>query len=242
MTRYILIATLAIAQTLAQPVRTAPRHVSRVVPGCGDPKAGCSSATLDYVEVMSGPAQARGRINAAILAYLAEDKKFTPVQYANDLNKQYQPVSDGQQWDVIENVGVPRAAPPVFGVECYREGYVGGAHPIHETKDLNFDSATGDPVKLTLILEDGSMPALTVNAEKYFRKEKELGPNDDLSGFAFPHGHFELNDNYGIGDKSLLFCFNEYEIDSSMAGPTRLDIPYSEIRDLLRPDFSARAK
>ena len=242
MTRYILIATLAIAPAVAQPVRTAPRHVSRVVPGCGDPKAGCSSATLDYVEVISGPAQARERINAAILAYLVEDKKLTPLQYADDFNKQYQPVSDAQQWDLIENVAVLRAAPPVFSVECYREEYVGGAHPLHETKYLNFDAATGDPVKLASILKDGSMPALTAIAEKYFRKEKELGPTDDLSGFTFPHGHFELNDNYGIGDKSLLFCFNEYEIDSYMSGPTRLEIPYSEIRGLLRPDFAARAK
>ena len=47
------------------------------------------------------------------------------------------------------------------------------AHPLHDTKYLNFDAATGEPVKLAFDSQGWSMPAPAKIAEKYFRNEKE---------------------------------------------------------------------
>jgi hypothetical protein len=72
MTRFILIATLAIGQlAVAQPLQYETRHVERTLPGCGNQKNGCAHAELNYVEVVSGPPVARQRINAAIVDFVA---------------------------------------------------------------------------------------------------------------------------------------------------------------------------
>ena len=47
---------------------------------------------------------------------------------------------------------------------------------------------------------------------------------------------FKLNDNYGIGDKALVFHFNTYEIAAGAMGPTEIKIPYTDMRQLLKPD------
>ena len=240
MTRFILIAALAIGQTaIAQPVRYEHRHISRTLPGCGDAKLGCLSANLDYVEVVSGAPLVRERINSAILAFLVEGGKLTPDAYLNEFTKSYAPDSPGLRWYLSKNVAVLRATPPVFSVECYEESFTGGAHPGHEARYLNFDAATGEPVKLPAILKDGSIPKLTAIAETHFRRERKLGATADLEGFTFPHGRFELNDNYGFGEDRLVFLFNRYEIAPYYLGEIKIEIPYDEIRDLLRPGLGA---
>jgi hypothetical protein len=118
---------------------------------------------------------------------------------------------------------------------CYAETFMGGVHPDHNAQYLNFDSATAEPVKLSSILKDGSMAKLTAIAETHFRKEQKLGATGALEGFTFPHGRFELNDNYGIGEDRLVFLFNRYEIAPYYMGEVRVEIPYDEIGGLLRP-------
>ena len=57
------------------------------------------------------------------------------------------------------------------------------------------------------------------------------------SGFTFEGGVFKLNENYGVGDKALAFCFNTYEIAAGAMGKTEIRIPYAEMRELLKADF-----
>ncbi|HMD70333.1 MAG TPA: RsiV family protein [Bryobacteraceae bacterium] len=238
MTRIIAIAILAIGRlAVAQPLQYETRHVTRTVPGCGDAKGGCAHVELNYIEVASGPPLARGRINSAILAYLVDGGKLTPQEYVNDSIKDFLTVSPGHQGYLLKNVTMLRATPPLFSVECSLESFeLGGQpHPYFETRYLNFDAATGNPVTLSSFLKDGSMARLTAIAETHFRKERKLGATGDLEGFTFPHNRFELNETYGFGEDRLVFFFNRYEIAAYVMGATRIEIPYDEIRDLLRP-------
>ncbi len=165
MTRFILIAALAVAQVAsAQPIRYANRSISRTLPGCGNAKTGCAHAELNYAEVVSGPPLVRDRISCAILALLVEGGKVTPGEYVNGFIAEYAPDSPGLRWYLFKKVALLRATPPVFSVQCHEESFRGGAHPGHEARYLNFDAATGAPVKLSAILKDGSMPKLTAIA------------------------------------------------------------------------------
>jgi hypothetical protein len=181
----------------------------------------------------------RDRINSAIVASVVENGKFPPGEFVNGFIAGYTPEFPNQQWYLSKKVSVLRATPPVFSVDCYEESFTGGAHPGHEARYLNFDAATGEPVKLSAILKDGSMPKLTAIAETHFRRERKLGATADLEGFTFPHGRFELNDNYGFGEDRLVFLFNRYEIAPYYLGEIKIEIPYDEIRDLLRPGLGA---
>jgi hypothetical protein len=64
-----------------------------------------------------------------------------------------------------------------------------------------------------------------------------LSSSESLSdqGYNFPGGHFKLNDNFGVGEKDLLFVFNTYEIAAGAAGPTEIVMPYQAIWSLLKP-------
>jgi len=246
----------------AEPLRVENRHVDRKLPGCGDEKDGCDHVEFTYVEVVGGPASARKRINAEIMACVlfgpgtdseaARDAcksrptlsgcKSTPESAAqaefDSAASDYRDPPFSQPSALSRWVTVLRTAAPVLSLGC-SETRSGGAHPIFGAQYLNFDPATGEPIKLVSILKDGAMAQLTAIAEAHFRQERKLAATAKLEdeGFTFPGGRFALNDNYGFGEKALLFFFNEYEIASHSMGPTSVEIPYSEIRELVRPEF-----
>lgn len=82
----------------AEPLRVENRRIDRKLPGCGDETNGCAHVEITYVEVFGGPAAARDRINAAIVAFMTNcgnqgscvpiviqpsgNHKFTPESFA----------------------------------------------------------------------------------------------------------------------------------------------------------------
>ena len=240
MTRFILIAAVMTSLGMAaEPVRVVNRHIDRKVPGCGDKKNGCVHVDFTWVEVVGGPAAARARINAAIVGFIANSPKTTPESSAQDFI--HDSASAGEDspspFLLTRWVKVLRSAAPVFSLECSEYSYTGGAHGLSGTQYLNFDPVTGEPVTLASIPKDGAMAQLTAIAEVHFRKERKLAATAKLEdeGFTFPGGRFALNDNYGFGEKALLFFFNPYEIGPHSMGTTLVEIPYAEIRSLIRP-------
>src|ERR1039457_2967929 len=233
----------------AEPLPVEKRHVDRRLPGCGDQKDGCDHVEFTYVEVVGGPAVARGRINAAIVACLVnydgspeiDNRKFTPESFAQDsidnaasIYKDHPSVQPSTLTGVVT---VLRNAAPVFSLECDDFSSGGFISSLPRSKFLNLDPVTGGPIKLASILKDGAMARLTKIAEVHFRQERKLTATAKLEdGFGFPDGRFALNDNYGFGDKALLFSFDdEYEATFKRMGPTLVEIPYAEMRDLIRP-------
>jgi hypothetical protein len=83
----------------------------------------------------------------------------------------------------------------------------------------------------------GRLLPLASVAESHFREDHKLSANENLSesSFSFPGDRFKLNDNYGIGDKALVFHFNTYGIAAGAMGDTEIEIPYAEMRHLLKP-------
>jgi len=84
---------------------------------------------------------------------------------------------------------------------------------------------------------DGYKDELNKIAEKYFRKERELKPDEDLeqAGFWFKENIFSVNENFAIAETGLDFFFNDYEVTSHAAGPTLIEIPYSELKSIIKP-------
>jgi hypothetical protein len=236
----VLVAASAV---LAQPVTYESRRVERVLPGCGDDKNGCAHVELDYVEITGGAApDVCDRINQAIVDNLVHGgPKMAPEQYADRFIANYT-IEDnprGVQWALERKIKILRATPPMISLESSEFGFTGGAHPYSGTTYLNFNTATGKPVQLSDILKDGALPKLTEVAEGYFRRERNLAPDADLKeeGFSFfKDNRFALNENFGIGEDALVFTFNAYEVAPYAWGPTEFAIPFSVIRDLLRPE------
>jgi hypothetical protein len=242
MTRFIwIVAIMTSLGMAAEPVRIESRHIDRKLPGCGDEKDGCVHAVFDWVEVAGGPATARQRINAAISGFVADSPKIAPEASAQQFIDDFASARGDapSPFQLIRTVKALHSAAPVLSLECSEYSYTGGVHGMSGTHYLNFDPATGEPVKLASILKDGASARLNAIAEAHFRKARKLTATANLGdqGFDFPGGHFALNDNYGFGEKALLFFFNDYEIAPHGMGTTLVEIPYTEIRDLIRPGF-----
>jgi hypothetical protein len=235
-----IVASVAAAQ---EPLRFETRHVEEKIAGCGDARKGCAHAELTYVEAVSGPAGVRERINAGIRKFIVSPQgdgvkpTDAPEEFAKDFLRDWKKEEkESRQWLLERSMKVLRAMPPVVSLECDSSEYEGGAHPTGATTFLNFDAATGEVVKLPFILRDGAVPRLTAIAEAHFRKQRQLAPDADLkeAGFSFHDNKFQLNGNFGLTDKVLVFEYIRYEIAPGSMGATRIEIPLAEIRDLLK--------
>lgn len=103
-------------------------------------------------------------------------------------------------------------------------------------KYINWDTGANKEITLNDLFIDGYYPQLNKIAEDIFRKEEKLGETAPLTGYHFPKGQFQLNDNFMVTPLGIKFLFNQNEIKPHDAGATILMIPYDTIKSLLRPN------
>ncbi len=236
----VWLAALAVAQG---PLRYETRRIEKNSPGC--------VVSFEYPEIISAASpEVRDRINAGILGVLlrrtdwpASDSGIRSLDayaktFLNYCEHNGSKEFENRPWYERKTVKVFRSMPPVFSFQCVAHADAGGVHPFGTTFYVNFESKTGKPVKLIDILKPGALGRLASLAESHFREDHKLSATESLleNGFNFPSDRFKLNDNYGIGDKALVFLFNTYEIAAGAMGPTEFKIPYTDMRQLLKPD------
>lgn len=128
------------------------------------------------------------------------------------------------------------------GVLCVSNSvysYMGGAHPNSYTELKNYDLNTGKIIALKDLFVSGYAPKLRAIAEKLFREQNGMGPKESLSdaGYDFgADGKFQLNDNFSIQAGGLYFQYNSYEIAAYAMGAPAVFIPYSSLKELIKPE------
>jgi hypothetical protein len=245
MLRMITVTVWLTALAAAQgPLRYETRRIEKKAPRC--------LVSFEYPEIISAASpEVRDRINAEILGVLlrrsdwpASDSGVRSLDaYAKMFVEYCEKYHAGR--NELENrplyerktVKFFRATPPVFSFQCVADAEAGGVHPFGTTFYVNFQSKTGKPVNLIDILKPDALARLASLAESHFREDHKLSATESLSetGFNFPSDRFKLNDNYGIGDKALVFQFKTYEIGPGAMGATEIEIPYTGMRHLMKP-------
>lgn len=117
-------------------------------------------------------------------------------------------------------------------------GYIfsGGAHGSAFDAFINWNPKTKKSVYLKDILLPGAYAQLSKVAERIFRKNEKLKDTSSLELDYFFEGYkFALNQNYLFTPTGIRFLYNEYEIKSYAAGQTELDIPWAQIKTLIKP-------
>jgi hypothetical protein len=133
-------------------------------------------------------------------------------------------------------VNVVRQDSSLVGLEYNGYQFVGGAHGATFIKYLNWDVSARKKILLKDLINPGSEAELNKTAEAIFRKQENLTPTASLKNdYFFEGGKFSLNQNFLITPLGLKFLYNQYEIKPYAAGQTVLDIPYSQIKNLLQP-------
>jgi hypothetical protein len=237
---------LRCALVRGQEPQQSPQPLVRMVPlsfskACGDCEGGpCVTADIEYPKVVLAEyPQAADRINAAIANWMLQldNGKIakTPQEFLEQFVKRLcqgvqadakkSPESFGGPWYETRTVRAEWISARVLCLSLVASGYFGGAHGTDSIGCQNFRVATGRSIKLSDIFKLGFEEPLNAIGER-------LLPG---AGYTLQEGHFQLNDNFCIGPNGLTFHFQSHEITSSNEDVTLL-LPYSDLRDLLRPD------
>jgi hypothetical protein len=224
----------------------------------GGPKGdldACVWIDIEYPEVISAPSEsAKTKINQAIQHWVlapatgssdpdpAEGPMFKTPEAA------FQDFIDGEKdpninpmgfaWWFKRKVKVEYESANVLSLSSERAGFSGGAHENGRMDYLNLRPSTGEPIRLQDIFKPGFEKRLNSIGEVRFRALKNLDPKASLreNNIWFPNNRFQLNDNFAIGPGGLTFQYNSYEITCFACGAPSVFLPYSDLRNLLRPD------
>ena len=124
---------------------------------------------------------------------------------------------------------------PVISVRLAAEGMQAGrAHPYHSYRTLNFDLSTGK----VLALNDLFKPK--TNYLKVFAKYSTQKLNQTLKEkFMITNGTAPDIKNYktwNIQPEGILITFDEYQVAPYVEGAQEVEIPFSELKNIIAPN------
>ena len=218
---------------------------------CEDGNSGnCAKIKLQYIEVVypSNPLvqdKINSQIKSEMLTPIGSEKSNDDfeIMMQNFLDQYVEfkaEIPDAyQQWELERMIKDKYYDENILCCEFSEYSYLGGAHPNSFLRFSNFDLNSGNKINLSDILIEGYSEELNTIAEPIFRREKELTSEEDLTeaGFWFDDNKFQINNNFAITGEGLIFYYNSYEITAYAFGPTKIIIPYKEIRKLLKPNI-----
>ena len=209
---------------------------------------GCAKIVLEYPVIkvaFSGTVNdsLENYIQAALLDNYSELNIKTVDEMAERFFKDYEESRKDfpdriTSWEINNNISVIYNENSIVSFQSEFYHYTGGAHGNSGVYFSNFNSQTGKKLELADLLIPSYENELNNEAEKIFRKEKQLGANANLEseGFWFEGNKFALNKNFGIKNEGLVFYFNSYEIAPYSMGPTEILIPYRGIKNLVKKE------
>ncbi|WP_219226122.1 DUF3298 and DUF4163 domain-containing protein [Pedobacter antarcticus] len=143
---------------------------------------------------------------------------------------------NGNPWFEYIDLKVAANYPNYLSLKFTYSEYKGGAHPNTLFSYLNYNPQSGNVITLDSLVKTDSKTQLVAVAEKIFRKNEKLSANASLSdGYFFDGGKFALAQTFTLSPEGLMFLYNPYEIKPYAAGVTELIIPYSQIKEFLKP-------
>jgi len=140
-------------------------------------------------------------------------------------------------WNMEANTKVERQTDKYLMLHTNTNWFTGGNHPISMEYYYVYNRKDFKRITLDDLFQKGYDQKLLNIAEEIFRKKEGLKSADKLSeeaGYFFENQRFILNDNFILTEKSIKFLFNIYEIKPYVAGITELEIPYKQLKGLLK--------
>ncbi len=142
-----------------------------------------------------------------------------------------------QTWFLDINVDVVQQNKALLALKFTQADYMGGAHPNSSFSYLNYDRQSKAVLTLDSVLKPNTFSKLETIAEQIFRKNEGLSPSQSLAdAYFFDKDIFHLNSNFTLTSTGIEFLYNPYEIKPYAAGTTRLLVPYTAIKDIIKPN------
>jgi hypothetical protein len=125
-----------------------------------------------------------------------------------------------------------------FDVSSYESG---AAHPNSYSEVVNFDLKTGRQLKLGDLFKPGAkyvqvLSAYSIQDLKKQSKKKDSMLEDDEWLQRGAGADAENFSSWTIGKKGLEITFDSYQVAPYAAGPQTVMVPYSALKDIIKPD------
>lgn len=124
------------------------------------------------------------------------------------------------------------------GIAVYQittDYYEGGAHGINQTTTINFDTKTGKPLSLDDVFVPGYAKELNKILLQALKDKVGVSSTRELhdKGYLLSMDIFAPR-NFILGDETITFIYNIYEIAPYAMGTTELAIGYNDLKALLK--------
>lgn len=227
------------------PLRFETRRFERTLPGCGDPSRRpepCVSFHVSWPEAVDGSsAEARARINAAVLAALQPLEaprgfEAEAEQWIHDYRRFHAEFpASGVTYFARRTASVLFQSESLVTIETRTDEFRGGAEPESHRTFLNLAPRTGLSVELASLLEPGREKDLARLAEWLFRQQRQIPAGSRLSeaGFVFEGDVFALPRHWGLSQAGMLLHYNAGEVAPPALGATTLLAPWNELRGIV---------
>lgn len=123
----------------------------------------------------------------------------------------------------------------LLGYSVHLESYTGGAHGSYSTMNYVINLENGTVItEEDIFIDDFQEKLAQILVDKITSQNNVKNPKElETVGFfsideIFPNGNFALN------DEGITYYFNPYEIAAYVVGITTVELPYREIKHLLR--------
>ena len=117
--------------------------------------------------------------------------------------------------------------------------FSGGAHGNYATLLQSYDLAAKKAIELDDVFLPGFEEKIAPALERAARNRLGI-PKSEPLGSALFSDEIEPTENFGLTGKGIIFNYPPYEIAAYALGEIRLFVPYSEVSDMLRPEFKSR--
>lgn len=157
--------------------------------------------------------------------------------FVNDANAINEGGFLAMPWYMEANTAVQRQTKKYLMLHANTNWFMGGNHPISMEYYYVYDRKSFKRITLDNLFHKGYDQKLLIIAENIFRKQEKLKPAGKLNeeaGYFFNNQNFILNDNFTLTEKGIRFLFNVYEIKPYAAGVTELEIPYEQLKEILK--------
>jgi hypothetical protein len=141
-----------------------------------------------------------------------------------------------REWINQSSLGLYDYVEGLLTLEADFYSYVGGAHPNSAIELHLYREKDGKELELADLLGPGREKAFAGVAEKYFRLNEGLLPDEPLEDCGWIADGFVTPENLAVTERGLLALYSPYEAKAYAYGYSTWIIPYYALRPLVAPD------
>ncbi|ATO18722.1 hypothetical protein BS636_03105 [Acinetobacter sp. LoGeW2-3] len=196
------------------------------------------------VEIASKPASAESAASEAAVTtpqlsprQQLEKQTIPYMQTFLNLDKELKALNANHSISLMIKPKILNPGNPLATVVLNSTHYLGGAHGSTAQNYYNFDLDSKKLIKLDDIVLPKQKAQLEAKAHEVFKTwviDSQLAT--DVAEYE-QAWKFKLTDNFFLTKQGLALQYAEYEIGPYVVGLPRLNIPYSDLQGILKPEY-----